>query len=130
MHVGLSPEAASATGLPVGQTSHMALANTIEKDNRIPPRGFVNTAFERAGAPVVGATYADGQHWHDTHFLPPPAARLARVAVFYQTVTREYIEGLREGNHTDHWGETLFRLWAATDKCPPVLIVADEIELP
>jgi hypothetical protein len=130
MHVGLSPAAAAATGLPAGQTSHMALANTIEKDNRIPPRGFTNTAFERGGAPVVGAHYADGQHWHDTHYVPPAGARRAKVAVYYQTVTREYVEALREGNHTDHWGETLYRLWAATDKCPPILMVADEISLP
>ena len=130
MHVGLSASAATATGLPQGTTSHMALANTIEKDNRIPPRGFANLAFERAGAPVVGATYADGQYWHDTAYAIPAGARSAKVAVYYQTVTREYIEALRDGNHTDHWGETLFRLWLETDKCPPVLMVADEISLP
>ncbi|MCA8980140.1 MAG: hypothetical protein H6831_12645 [Planctomycetes bacterium] len=130
MHVGLSASAAAATGLPAGTTSHMALANSIVKDNRIPPRGFVQAAFERAGAPVVGADYADGQHWHDTHFVPPTDARRAKVAVYYQTVSRDYVEALREGNHTDHWGETLFRLWVATDKCPPILMAADEILLP
>src|SRR5690606_27146673 len=54
MRVGLSEDAAAVTGLPAGPTGHMALADTIEKDNRIPPRGFTNAAFEEGGAPVVG----------------------------------------------------------------------------
>lgn len=129
MHVGLSPAAAAATGLPVGQTSHMALANTIVKDNRIPPRGFDNAAYAAAGAPAVGTVYADGQHWHDTQFAIPAGAVRAKARLYYQTVTRHYIEALRDANVTDHWGTTLYRLWLATGKCAPILMTSATIHL-
>ncbi|MDP6539773.1 MAG: hypothetical protein QF903_07810 [Planctomycetota bacterium] len=130
MHVGLSAQAAAATGLPEGVTTHMALADTIEKDNRIPPRGFTNRRFEDAGAPVVGAAYADGQHWDDTRFDLPAGAARAVATLYYQTVTRHYIEALRDGNVTNHWGETLYRLWLQTNKCAPIEITSEELLLP
>lgn len=129
MHVGLSESAAAATGLPSGTTTHMALADTIVKDNRIPPRGFNNGAYAAGGAPAVGATYADGQHWDDTLFPLPPGAAGAVVTVNYQTVTRHYIEALRNANITDSWGETLHSLWLATDKGPPIPMATATIQL-
>lgn len=129
MHVGLSPEAAGATGYPAGVTTHMALANVIEKDSRIPPRGFSNAAYEAAGAPAVNWAYADGQHWDDTCFSTPSGAVRAVARVYYQTVTKHYIEALRDANVTDDWGEILHDLWLNTDKGAPVLITSYEIAL-
>jgi hypothetical protein len=129
MHVGLSDDAAAATGLAAGVTAHMALADTIVKDNRIPPRGFSNVAFEAGGAPVVAAQYADGQYWDDTSFTLPLSAVRAEVSVNYQTVTRHYIEALRDANITDDWGEILHDLWLQTDKGPPILMQSGVIEL-
>ncbi len=129
MKVGLSDAAAAATGVPAGVSTHMALADTIFKDNRIPPRGFDNAAFEAAGAPVVGATYADGQFWDDIDFWLPDAAARARVTVYYQTATRHYTEALRDGNVTDDWGQILYDLWLKTDKAAPVPIVSAELFL-
>ncbi len=129
MHVGLSEDAASATGLPVGLTGHMALADTIEKDNRIPPRGFANAAYEAAGAPVVGAQYSDGQHWADVYYQLPPGAGRAEVTVNYQTVTRHYIEALRDGNTTNHWGNTLHDLWEQTNKGAPIPMAINDFSL-
>ncbi|MCC7292148.1 MAG: hypothetical protein IT449_08835 [Phycisphaerales bacterium] len=128
MHVGLSEAMSEATGYPPGITTHMALADVIVKDNRIPPRGFNNAKYEEAGAPAVGCTYADGQYWDDTPYWIPPDAVRAEVRVYYQTVTRHYIEALRDGNHTDHWGETLHDLWLTTDKGPPILMTQGTIE--
>jgi hypothetical protein len=122
MHVGLSPAAAAATGYPAGPTTHMALADTIVKDNRIPPRGFNNATFIAAGAPAVGTEYADGQHWDDSFFDIPDGTVSTAVAVYYQNTPRHYIEALRAGNHTNHWGETLHQLWTATGKGAPILI--------
>ncbi|MAF67258.1 MAG: hypothetical protein CMJ84_16575 [Planctomycetes bacterium] len=130
MKVGLSAAAAEATGLPEGVTTHMALADTIEKDNRIPPRGFDNARFARGGAPVIGANYADGQYWDDAIFDLPDGAARAEATLHYQTVTRHYIEALRDGNVTDHWGDTLHRLWLQTNKCPPIEITSGELLLP
>lgn len=127
MHVGLSKFASNATGLPPGVTSHMALADTIEKDNRIPPRGFNNAAFEEGGAPIVGYEYADGQYWDDVDYEIPVGAYSATVAVYYQIVTRHYIETLQENNHSNHWGDTLMGLWKQTDMAPPIEMVSDTI---
>lgn len=120
MHVGLSPQASVLTGLPAGPTGHMALADTIEKDNRIPPRGFVNSTFESAGAPVVGHVYADGQYWDDTSFPIPAGTAYAEVRLFYQNTPKHYIEMLRDNNTTNHWGQTLHSLWSSTGRGAPI----------
>ncbi|MBZ0224294.1 MAG: hypothetical protein IT467_06685 [Dokdonella sp.] len=120
MLVGLSNDAATATGLPVGVTTHMALADTIEKDTRIPPRGFNNAAFEAAGAPVVGIAYADGQYWHEQAYTLPANTLRVTATLYYQTLTRHYIEALRDGNVTDNWGDLLHTLWENTGKGAPI----------
>ena len=129
MHVGLSDYASKMTGLPSGPTGHMALADTIEKDNRIPPRGFENAAFEAGGAPVVGHSYADGQYWDDSYFAVVAGAARAEVSVMYQNLPRDYIEHLRDGNHTNTQGMTLWTLWNATDRGAPIKMVSTKIQL-
>ncbi|GJQ28910.1 MAG: hypothetical protein HBSAPP03_07940 [Phycisphaerae bacterium] len=120
MLVGLSADAAQITGLPAGVTGRMALADTIEKDNRIPPRGFTNAIYEAEGAPVVGWTYADGQHWDEPRFVIPAGAVEAEVRVFYQQTPRHYIEMLRDNNTTNTWGQVLHQLWEQTGKGAPI----------
>jgi hypothetical protein len=129
MHVGLSDYASKMTGLPSGPTGHMALADTIEKDNRIPPRGFENAAFEAGGAPVVGHSYADGQYWDDSYFAVVAGAARAEVSVMYQNLPRDYIEHLRDGNHTNTQGMTLWTLWNATDRGAPITMASTKIQL-
>ena len=129
MHVGLSADAAAVTGLPAGVTGHMALADTIEKDTRIPPRGFSNAAFAAAGAPVVGTTYAEGQYWDDQQFSIPIGALTAEVKFLYQVVTRDYIEHLRESNHTDNWGEILHGLWLLSGRAVPREMASASIQI-
>ena len=129
MRVGLSADAAQATGLPAGVTAHMALADTIEFDNRIPPRGFVNAAFEAAGAPAVGHAYADGQYWDDAPYAIPPGAESATVRLYYQNTPKEYIEHLRDANTSNHWGNTLYNLWSSTGKGAPILMAQATLAL-
>jgi hypothetical protein len=130
MWVGLSADAAALTGLEEGRTGHMSLADTIVKDNRIPPRGFENAAFAAAGAPVVAWSYAEGQHWDEQAFPLPAGAWQADVALYYQNTPREYIEHLRDGNTTDHWGETLYALWEETGRGAPIRMASAALELP
>ncbi|MBL0163811.1 MAG: hypothetical protein IPP82_09280 [Xanthomonadales bacterium] len=129
MAVGLSDAAAAATGNTPGRTTHMALADTIVKDTRIPPRGFHNADYAAAGAPSVGRHYADGQYWDDAHFWIPPAAASAEVTVLYQTVTRHYIEALRDANHTDHWGQSLHDLWEESGRAAPITMASATLVL-
>ena len=129
MQVALSADAAAATGLPAGVTTHMALADTIAKDTRIPPRGFNNTTYANAGAPVVGISYGDGEYWHEQHVaLPANTARVV-ATLYYQSLTRHYIEALRDGNVTDSWGTTLHSLWQATGRGAPIEMTTATLEL-
>ena len=69
---GLTPELAAALGQAAGETFHFARNNTTVKDNRIPPRGYTQAAWDQAGLRPVGAVYADGQYWDDTVYPLPP----------------------------------------------------------
>ena len=129
MGIGLSAAAAAATGYPAGRTPHMSLADTIVKDTRMLPRGFSNAAFEAGGAPVVGRSYADGQYWDDPRCWIPPGAVSADVTVNYRTVTRHYIEDLRDGDQTNHWGDTLHQLWDESGRATPIVMVRQALTL-
>lgn len=130
MHVGLSPLAAAVTGYPAGVTTHMSLADVVVKDTRIPPRGYDQKAYAAAGAMTMGFPYADGEHWATLDYALPTGATKARVVVYYQTVTKHYVEALRSGNVTDTTGERLHDLWLATGKGPPIAMVDGELALP
>lgn len=120
--LGIDRTVASATGLPRGPSFHFVLNNKYFKDNRIPPRGFTNAAFEAVLAAPVAADYADGQYWDDTDFRIPPGATSAVVRLYYQTASKEYIEFLRDENITDFTGEVLYNQWALLGKSPPELM--------
>jgi len=113
---------AATTGLPAAPSFHFALNNKIYKDNRIPPRGFDNAAFEAAQADPVGATYADGQYWDDTSFPIPNGATRAVVSVYHQTTSKEYVEFLRDENTTNSAGDIAYDEWAAAGMSQPVLM--------
>ena len=117
---GIDAAVAAATNLPVGVNLHLALANTKYKDNRIPPRGFTNAAFEADGCPPVGYTYADGQYWDDTLFEVPAGATQAVATLYYQTTTKEYVEFLRDTNVTNNAGQHIYDRWVEFGKSAPV----------
>lgn len=122
MQVGLSDDAAAATGLPAGLSQHMALADTIVKDTRIPPRGWDNAAYEAAGSPAVGAVYDDGQYWHERWYSIPAGTATFQARLYYQSTPKEYIEHLRDANVSNHWGQTLYDLWVQTGRGAPILM--------
>lgn len=126
---GISPAIAKLTGLAAGPGFHLALANKVFKDNRIPPRGFTNAAFNAIGSGAVGYAYADGQHWDDTLFAIPAGAVSATVTLFYQTTTKEYIEFLRDANVTDGNGLAAYDAWVGAGKSAPVAMDSAVIAL-
>ncbi len=127
--LGVDAAMAAATGLPEGPTFHFALNNRIVKDNRIPPRGFTNAGFASVQAPVVGASYADGQHWDDTLFGVPAGAASAKVTLYYQTTSREYVEFLRDENRTNQAGQIAWDLWDEAGRSAPVAMDQQTIGL-
>lgn len=119
---GLDGITAPLVGEPEGPSFHFVLNNKIWKDNRIPPRGFTNAAFADFGGAPVGATYADGQYWDVTSYTIPPGAVRAEVRLYYQSMSREFIEFLRDENTTDLNGQFMYDVWNNNGKCPPELM--------
>ncbi len=124
MKGGFDETVALLTGRPAGIAQHFVLTNMIYKDNRIPPRGFTNANFAAIQAEPVDYAYADGQHWDDTLYDIPGYAFGAKVLLYYQATSKEYIEFLRDENPGAGMGPnaglTAYDLWLATGGMIPV----------
>ncbi|QDV07405.1 hypothetical protein Poly30_29290 [Planctomycetes bacterium Poly30] len=126
---GLDAQMAAATGLPQGKSLHFLLNNTIEKDNRIPARGFTNPGYDAIGAPVVGALYADAQYWSEVDFALPTGAVRAEMRLFHQTSSKEYIEFLQAENTTNTTGQEAYQLWDMFGRSKPVEMALTQVDL-
>src|SRR5574341_530907 len=119
---GISADLAPVLGYPAGPSFHFVLNNYIYKDNRIPPRGFTNANFEMIQSPPVGYIYADGQFWDETDYVVPGSTARVVATLYYQTISKEYVEFLRDENRTNGWGQTFYDLWVANGKSAPVMM--------
>jgi len=117
---GISTRLSPILGLPAEPSFFFPLNDTVYFDNRIPPRGFTNAAFTEIQSPPVGYAYADGQYWDDTQYVLPLSARRVEVTYFYQSTKKEYIEFLRDENHTNNLGQELYDAWVAHGRGAPV----------
>ena len=121
MKLSASPDVAAQAGIPTGPSFHLVLMNQVEKDNRIPARGFTNAEYESLQIAPVGQAYADGENFDITDFNIPAGAASADVRVYYQSTTREYVEFLRDENTTNTAGQTMYDLWnGPLNRVPPV----------
>jgi uncharacterized repeat protein (TIGR01451 family) len=121
---GLTAELAAALNRPelAGESFHFVLNNTVIQDNRIPPRGFTQDAFDQPGLRPVGALYADGQYWDDTVYTLPLSAERIVATLYYQTSSKEYVDFLRTNGGID--GAALGELWDSSKSPPEVMTVA------
>ncbi len=131
-HLGVSPALATALGLSSGPSFHFALNDTIYLDNRIPPLGFTNAAYETfGGAPVEPLhpppRYPDGQNWDAPSFALPSAARQASAVLYYQTTSKDYVEFLRDANTTNGAGQAMYDAWSANGRCGPIVMAGDSM---
>ena len=119
------------TGIPVGPSFHFVLNSTVASDNRIPPRGFTNAAFDNFGGSPVDYSYDDGQYWDDTEYSIPLGATSAQVTLYYQSTSKEFVEFLRDENNAPDGGagQVMFDLWNNNGKCPPEPMQQIEISL-
>ena len=126
--IGPSSALAPSVNLPAGPSFHVALSNTMYKDNRIPPRGFTNAAYTAVNAAPIDANYADGQYWDDTLFPIPPNTTGVRVRLFYEAASREFIEFLRDKNPNatdpDNRGQLAYNLWHNNGATPQPELMA------
>lgn len=114
--LGPSSVAAVLSGLGIGPSYHAAFGDSIYFDNRIPPRGFMRSAFEERRASPVGRDYQDGDYWDISHYRMPVGVVQVTVRLYYQLVTEEFAGFLRDenvGNPYDwnRWGERLYDAW-------------------
>jgi hypothetical protein len=116
---GLDSITAPLVGEPNGPSFHFVLNNKVYKDNRIPPRGFTNDAFEDFGGAPADYSYEDGQYWDETSYAIPPGVVSADVTLYYQSTSKEFIEFLRDENTTNSLGQDMYDLWNDNGKCPP-----------
>ncbi|MGZ5971028.1 MAG: hypothetical protein ACXWP4_25335, partial [Polyangiales bacterium] len=63
-------------------------------------------------------------------FTLPSGTKKAKVTLWYQTVTRHYVEALRDGNKTDDWGKRLYAAWEKTAKGAPIAMASADLTLP
>jgi len=126
---GLSSDLAAALQLPAGPSFHFVLNNQIYSDNRIPPRGFTNAAFETIQSPPVAYSYPDGQYWDETVYTVPAEAARVVATLYYQTLSKEYIEFLRDENTTNDWGVRLYDLWNSQGKSAPVAMATSTYDI-
>ena len=122
---GITDSTASSFGLTPGQSLMFAMNDTILFDNRIPPRGFNNFSFQERLAAPVGVTYNDDQYWDDTKYVLPTSAATVSVRVMYQTISKEYVDFLRDNNvgntyDWNRWGARLDSSWQVHGKSRPV----------
>ena len=122
---GLTPATADHFGLQAGPSFHFGVNDTILFDNRIPPKGFTNEKFLLRRAEPIGASYADSQYWDVTHYILPATVTEVKAVLYYQTITKDYVEFLRDenvGNSYDWnaWGDKLHTSWSKRGKSLPV----------
>ncbi len=126
---GISHRLAAAVGATAGPSFHMALADTIWKDNRVPPRGFTNAAFEAAQCAPVGHAYADGQYHDLAMYGLPQGVERAEITLYYQSISKEYIEFLRDENVTNDLGQQLYDAWVGQGRAAPVAMATESATL-
>ena len=135
--MGISPALAGALGAgDGGESFHFVLNDTLYKDNRIPPLGFVNAEFELfGGAPVdshwegPGPRYPDGQNWDVATYALPGETQKVTATLYYQSTSKEYVEFLRDENATDGTGQAMHDHWTNYGRSAPVTMVADSVDV-
>jgi hypothetical protein len=126
---GLDEITAPLVGEPEGPSFHFVMNNEVYKDNRIPPRGFTNFAYESFGGAPVAYSYEDGQYWDVTYYEIPFGASSAEVTLYYQSTSKEFVEFLRDENNTNSKGQDLYDLWNNNGKCPPETMWSGSLNL-
>ncbi|WP_437486999.1 MYXO-CTERM sorting domain-containing protein [Sorangium sp. So ce1014] len=117
------------SGAGVGEKEeHLARHDMIISDTRIPPKGFVPSQKTQ---PTPEIDFSDGnggfRNYDEARFtLTVPAGTFGTqtlsARVYYQSMTREYIEFLRAENVTDDTGDRLLEIYEETGEAPPILV--------
>jgi uncharacterized membrane protein YgcG len=115
--------------------SHLALHDMIISDTRIPPAGFKASATT---TPTSEIDFGDGNGGYKssddvTLDLTWPSEAAGQVTLsarlYYQSMTREYVEFLKSANTTNTKGDELAAVFQATGEGAPLVIAKSEATL-
>jgi hypothetical protein len=110
---------------------HFVLQDQLLEDTRLPPRGFVpsvETMPVGRAYPAIRSSDAGGTsvlaHWDDAPYevlLPRTVGATVKIraTLWYQSVSREFVEFLQSANRTDGYGQRMLELWRRYDRAPP-----------
>lgn len=110
----------------------LARQDMLLSDTRIPPKGFVATM---ATQPSGDVDFSDGQGgWNSfdeaTFTVTAPAGvygvHTLSARVYYQSITREYVEFLQAENTTNTAGDDLMAIYESTGEGAPILCASAE----
>lgn len=116
------------------ETFHFVLNNTVIKDNRIPPYGFVyEEARKRNALPVPATQYGSPAgtgaylHYDDFALNPPANGAYASIRLMYQSTSWEYVQFLKLANtkanaFLANEGDNLLTTWRATGMAEPYVM--------
>lgn len=114
----------------------LALHDMILSDTRIPPKGFVGAVGTFPTAEIdYGSPNAGYRHDDEVSFdLPIPANASGQIVVsarvYYQSVTRGYVEHLALANVTDSSGQELLALYQKNPAAKPSLAARIDLTIP
>jgi hypothetical protein len=122
--------------LNVGRSQHLALANQVLSDTRLPPEGFRPNArdMEPAGRDYGQPPY---RHWDEVHFEVPIPADVAptttgtiAVRALHQTTTGQYVRFLVFSVGTQHQAaRDLAYAFDALGRSPPKQMVVRRLPI-
>jgi hypothetical protein len=119
-------------GVAAEPSEDLARHDMILSDTRIPPKGFVAAM---GTSPTLEVDYGDPnvgfRHYDDASFdltIPVEAAgqRVLSARVYYQPITRTYVEHLAATNVTDSNGQDLLAVYDANVAAKPSLVARDD----
>jgi hypothetical protein len=104
----------------------------IISDTRIPPQGFVAEIATKPTPEIdYGHPAAGFRHYDEASFtliLPAGAtgSSILSARVYYQPITRKYVEHLAAFNVTDSSGQELLATYEALGASPPFLVAKQD----
>ncbi len=108
----------------------MVKQNMLLSDTRIPPEGFVPDVRTTVTGEIDYTDGAGGYHHFDeltfSLVAPEGVTGIATLSarVYFQTITRDYVDFLKSENVTNSAGEALQAIYDQTDKGPPLLVAS------
>lgn len=119
-------------GIAAEPSEDLARHDMILSDTRIPPKGFVAAM---GTSPTLEIDYGNPdvgfRHYDDVSFdltIPADAAgdSIFSARVYYQPITRAYVEHLAATNVTDASGQDLLAIYETSDAAKPSLVTRQD----